>query len=194
LALLSVELEMFGQQPSSAISDGAERMKHFSAQAKSVSSELHRLAHALHPAKLDQLGLETALRGFCREFARAHHIAVSFTASDVPRAVSDDVALCIYRIAQEALQNVVKHSGATTAEVSLVPVGQTLVLRIEDDGVGFQPESNLRSGSLGIVGMGERARFVGGRFTIDSLPDGGSRVEVCVPLETESSRIGTGHE
>jgi signal transduction histidine kinase len=78
---------------------------------KSLSSEVHRLSHDLHPAKLDQLGLVAAVRGFCKECALAHEIAIEFTDHDIPRTVSPDVALSLYRIAQEALHNVVKHSG-----------------------------------------------------------------------------------
>src|ERR1700758_2117371 len=124
LALLSIELEMFGQ------SRPAERgqMQEFSAQVRRLSSEVHRLSHELHPVKLEQLGLVAALRGFCKQFAVAHEMAIEFADRSVPRAVPEATALCLYRIAQEALHNVVKHSGATVARVELTMEGSELRL------------------------------------------------------------------
>ena len=178
LALLSVELEMFGQ------SRPAERgqMQEFSAQVKRLSSEVHRLSHELHPVKLEQLGLVAALRGFCKQFAVAHEMAIEFTDRSVPRAVPEATALCLYRIAQEALQNVVKHSGGTVARVELAMEGSELRLAIADDGVGFDPETTRANGSLGLVSMGERARFVHGLLSVESHAGKGTRVEVRVPI------------
>ena len=100
LALLSVELEMFGQSPPAERGQISGRVQQFSAQVKRLSSEVHRLSHELHPANLEQLGLVAAVRGFCKEFAVAHEMAIEFTDRSVPRAVPD-TALCLYRIAQE---------------------------------------------------------------------------------------------
>ena len=182
LALLSVELEMFGQNPQTEPQRIAARMEEFSTQVKSLSSEVHRLSHDLHPAKLDQLGLVAAMRGFCKEFALAHQIAIEFTEHDVPGTVAPDAALCLYRIAQEALQNVVKHSDGTAAKVELTRADRHLRLVVSDDGAGFDPRAARTNGSLGLVSMNERARFAGGRLIIDSHPGAGTRVEVCVPI------------
>ena len=114
-------------------------MQEFSAQVKRLSSEVHRLSHELHPAKLEQLGLVAAVHGFCNEFALAHQMAIEFTNRAVPRAMPEAAALCLYRVAQEALNNVVKHSGGTTARVELAMEGSELRLAIIDDGVGFDP-------------------------------------------------------
>jgi PAS domain S-box-containing protein len=102
LALLSIELDMFGLSQPAEPGQITERMREFSVQVRKLSSEVHRLSHELHPAKLQQLGLVAALRGFCKEFAVAHEMAVEFTDRSVPRAVPEDTALCLYRIAQEA--------------------------------------------------------------------------------------------
>ncbi len=184
LALLSVEMEMLGQNPPAEPGRIAARMEDFSTQAKRLSSEVHRLSHELHPAKLDQLGLVAALRGFCREFAFAHEMAIDFAECGVPLRLPDDVALCLYRITQEALHNVVKHSGATAAKVSLAREGSELRLSITDDGRGFDPQSERANSSLGVVSMGERARFARGRISIDSSPGAGTSVEVRIPLDT----------
>ncbi len=180
LALLSVELEMFGQSPPAEREQISGRMQEFSAQVKRLSSEVHRLSHQLHPAKLEHLGLVAAMRGFCKEFAAAHEIAIEFADRSVPRAVPEETALCLYRIAQEALHNVVKHSGGTAARVELAMDGGELRLVIVDDGVGFDPETMRANSSLGLVSMAERARFVHGRFSIESHPGKGTRIEARV--------------
>ena len=149
---------------------------------RSLSSEVHRLAHELHPAKLDQLGLPAALRGFCKELAAAHEIAIEFEPRDVPQRLPKDVALCLYRIAQEALQNVVKHSGASGAKVALAAHGQELHLTVADDGSGFNAGAVQPGSSLGIVSMRERVRMVQGHLSIQSHPGQGTRIEVRVPI------------
>ena len=191
LALLSVELEMFGQNPPVDPRKIAARMEDFSTHVKSLSSEVHQLSHELHPAKLDQLGLVAAVRGFCKEFALAHEMAVEFAERDVPRTVPGGAALCLYRIAQEALHNVVKHSGGTAAKVELTRDDGHLRLVVAHDGAGFDPQAARTSGSLGLISMSERARFVGGRLAIESRPGAGTRVEVRVPIaagETSAPR------
>ena len=115
-------------------------MQKFSAQVKRLSADVHRLSHELHPAKLEQLGLVAAVRGFCKEFAAAHEMAIEFADRSVPQTVPEATALCLYRIVQEALHNVVKHSGGTVARVELAMEGGELRLAIADDGVGFDPE------------------------------------------------------
>jgi len=182
LALLSIELDMLGQSQPAERGQIRERMREFSAQVRRLSSEVHRLSHELHPAKLEQLGLVAALRGFCKEFAVVHKMAIEFTDRSVPREVSQDTALCLYRIAQEALHNVVKHSGAKTARVDLATEGSELRLTIVDDGVGFDSKAMRTDGSLGLVSMSERARFVHGQLSIESHADKGTRVEARVPI------------
>jgi PAS domain S-box-containing protein len=182
LALLSVELEIFGQSPPAERRQISGRMQQFSAQVKRLSSEVHRLSHQLHPAKLEQLGLVAAVHGFCKEFAVAHQMAIEFTNRAVPRAVSEAAALCLYRIAQEALYNVVKHSGGTAARVELAMENGELRLAVIDDGVGFDSETMRANGSLGLVSMSERARFVHGRLSIESHAGKGTRIEVRVPI------------
>lgn len=178
LALLSIELEMFGQ------SRPVERdqIEAFSAQVKSLSLEVHRVSHELHPATLEQLGLVAALRGFCEEFAQAHELAIEFTDGTVPRAVPNEKALCLYRITQEALHNVVKHSRATAAKVGLAMDHGELRLTIEDNGIGFDPKATRTNASLGLVSMTERARFVDGRLSVESHAGKGTTVAVHVPV------------
>ena len=146
-----------------------------------LSLDLHRISHELHPAKLEQLGLEAAIRGFCREIAAAHGIPVEFTAADLPGSIPDDISLCLYRVTQESLQNIVKHSGATSAGVSIEMRDDEIRLIVTDNGSGFDPQTAKFKGSLGLISMSERLRSVQGSLTLDSTPGSGSKVVARVP-------------
>jgi len=182
LALLAVELDLLSHEPPETEDEFAERARALAAQVKELSSYVHDLSHQLHPAKLGQLGLLAALRGLCAEVTRGHGLAVDFAHRDVPAAVPEDVALCLYRIAQEALQNVVKHSGCRRAAVEVAGTADALCLRVGDDGAGFDPGTADGTARLGLVSMQERLRLVGGTLAIDSRPGAGTRIEVRVPL------------
>jgi len=190
LALISVELDMFGQQPPVQPEAIAGRMQELSREVESMASDVHRLGHQLHPAKLEQLGLAATVRGFCKELAAAHEIVIEFESHDVPRMLPDDTALCLYRITQEALQNAIKHSGATGAKVELAANERELHLTVTDDGHGFDPEAIDARGSLGIVSMRERARMVRGRIAVQSRPGEGTRIEVRVPIPPPAAEAG----
>ncbi len=182
LALLAIELDMFGQKPPATGSEVAERMRHLSAQVKNLSSSVHRLSHELHPAKLEQLGLAAAVRGFCREIGEMRNIAIEVDTREVPRELPNDIALCIYRIVQEGLQNVIKHSGAVTAKVELTTNEDHLGLVVSDQGCGFDSVVAKGEGSLGLVSMRERVRLVRGQISIESRKGEGTRIQVQVPL------------
>jgi signal transduction histidine kinase len=180
MALLAVELELFGQQPPNAPGQIKSRMDELSAQVKALSADVHRLSHGLHPAKLEQLGLATATAGFCREIEAAHQIAVQCTCQNVSRWLPADVALCLYRVAQEGLQNVVKHSGAKSATVELAAADGEIRLNIVDNGKGF--DIGIVTKGLGLVSMRERVRQVNGQIHWRSHPGKGTHVYVRVPL------------
>ena len=183
LALLAVELDLLGQKPPASSSEVTDRMRGFSAQVKSLSSEVHRLSHELHPAKLEQLGLVAAVRGFCRDLAAAYHIKIEFEPRDVPRALPDDVALCLYRVVQEALQNVVKHSGAEGARVELTADQNELSLVVSDHGCGFDAADKTDGSSLGLVSMRERVRLLNGQLSVQSAAGEGTRIKVRIGLD-----------
>ena len=182
LALLSIELDLLCQKPPAANGVVNGRMQELSAQLKNLSSSVHRLSHELHPAKLEQLGLVAAVGGFCREIGAARKIAIEFEVHDVPRVLPNDIALCLYRIVQEGLQNVVKHSGAADAKVELTANENELCLVVADRGCGFESPSSLGESSLGLVSMRERVRLVRGQITVQSRKGEGTRIEVHVPV------------
>jgi PAS domain S-box-containing protein len=181
LALLAVEIDLLGQRPPASTSDVRKRMRELAARVKELSSSVHDLSYQLHPSKLEQLGLVAAVSGLCKELKQHHGLGVQFTHHDVPRDIPEATALCLYRIAQEALQNVVRHSGADHAVVELSGTPHEIRLRVSDEGAGFDPTSAHGNEGLGMVSMRERLHLVGGEITIDSRPAGGTRIGVRVP-------------
>jgi PAS domain S-box-containing protein len=182
LALLSMEMELFGTQSEDTRSAARKRLESMNSQVKELSSEVHRLSYQLHPAKLDQLGLVVAARTFCREVSAQSGIAIHFDEHDVPRHLNADVALCIYRVIQEALQNSVRHSGGAPIQVKLISIDEEIHLYIADDGKGFDVDNAMQNGGLGLVSMRERVRQVHGSIHFASSPGAGTRIEVSVPL------------
>ncbi|HUN60915.1 MAG TPA: sensor histidine kinase [Candidatus Sulfotelmatobacter sp.] len=147
-----------------------------------VSASLRDLSHLLHPATLTTLGLVTSIRGFCREFSERHNLVVKFTCRDIPSDTAEDVNLCLFRVVQESLRNVLKHSGAPEAHVDLSGTSSGIELVIEDAGTGFDVKSNQVSTALGLISMKERVRLVGGHIAVESEPWHGTRIRVEIPL------------
>jgi signal transduction histidine kinase len=182
LALLAVELDLLGQAPPESAAGLGGRLHDLSARVKQLSSDVHDLSHNLHPSKLEQLGLVAGVRGLCNEQAQAHGLEVEFAHKQMPPSIPDDTVLCLYRIAQEALHNVIKHSGARHARVELTGSEDGVSLRVVDDGIGFDPPAVDGDWGLGLASMRERLRLVGGTIVIDSRPSAGTRIDVHVPL------------
>lgn len=180
LALLSINLQGVSVEPAEP-RVVKEKVNQLSLQIQRLSSDVHRISHELHPAKLEQLGLESALRGFCREVAATHGLKIEFNAAEVSRSLPNDVSLCLYRVAQESLQNIVKHSGASVVNVKLDQHEAEISLTVTDNGSGFDPESVRAKESLGLVSMSERIGAVSGAITIDSSVGSGSQIIARVP-------------
>ncbi len=186
LALLSIGLEQLCVDPPNSPDSLKQGLTRSLEQLSDVAADIHQLSYRLHPSKLDHLGLVAAVAAFCRELARQKKIQVDFADRDVPRTVPAEIALCLYRVTQEALQNVVKHSGAERARVELMQVPGGLLLMVSDSGNGFDPDSAKAAPGLGMVSMRERLRLVGGHLAISSEPGTGTRVEAWVPLEASA--------
>lgn len=182
MALLLIELEQFKEGMPAVDRHVEQQLENITEMASAVSGDIHGLSHQLHPAKLDTLGLMGSLKGLCREFSEQHKLQVQFLHSDVPAQIPKDVTLCLFRITQEALRNVVKHSGATGAEVQLSGSASEIDLRISDAGRGFEAESVKGVAGLGLISMRERMRLVGGNFFIESERSHGTRIRASVPL------------
>ena len=141
------------------------------------------MSYELHPSTLEYLGLVTALKSFCSEFGKQEQIKARLTIVDVPGSIPPDVALCMYRVAQEGLRNVARHSGAREVRVALVGTGEGIELSIVDSGQGFDTDkAERKNGGLGLVSMGERVRLLGGELVIESEPKGGTQLRARVPM------------
>jgi signal transduction histidine kinase len=194
MALLQVCVEQL-QQGTTGFSISSRQKLHDIAEiAHEASSDIHDLSHRLHPSKLDVLGLVPSLTGLCRELSESHHLEVQFVHDCIPKEIPKDVTLCLFRIAQEALRNVVKHSGATEVNVELSGLGDRMELRVSDSGVGFDPEFEKGKGGLGLLSMSERLRLIGGELTVESAPSRGTRIRVRAPLPTTGAQVRNGQE
>jgi signal transduction histidine kinase len=167
--------------------DLSSRLQDISARAGEIASDVHGLSHQLHPSKLEVLGLAAATASFCRDVSHQHNMSVDFEATDVPRVVDPDIALCVFRIVQEAVHNVVKHSDARTACVRLSRAGDDLHLQVADGGRGFVPAERELTG-LGLVSMRERVHYVGGILMVHSAPGRGTQIGVRISLRRSAAR------
>ncbi|HKP68843.1 MAG TPA: PAS domain-containing protein [Pyrinomonadaceae bacterium] len=156
------------------------------AQILTLATDMHKLSHELHPAKISQLGLEPALKGYCRDIQAAYPVTVNFEANGLPSHLPDDIALCFYRVAQESLQNVVRHSGANSAMVSIGVDDLGLQMTITDDGCGFDMGAVRKKDSLGLISIDERMRSVSGEARVRSIPGEGTTIEAKVLLNGKS--------
>ena len=148
-----------------------------------LSEDVHALSYALHPAILEDLGLIEALKAECARFGAVEGIPTSFRATGDIDEPTQALSLCLYRVAQEALRNVARHSGASSVEVELRAVGSKLELAVEDDGVGFDPTRKQARPSLGLAGMRQRLFLVDGELLIESKPGNGTIIVAWAPLK-----------
>jgi PAS domain S-box-containing protein len=187
--LASLAIDIGGLAADHVAEDEQQRLKLKALQARIVqaSEETRHIAYQLHPSVLDDLGVVASLRGLCKEFSeRATNMALECTDVALPASVPREVASCLYRVAQESLQNIAKHAKAKHVSVALTLQKGTVVLSIADDGVGFDPEAVKGRGGLGLIGMEERARMVSGKLSIAAQPGHGTRIALEVPLPADS--------
>ncbi len=151
-----------------------------------LSEDIHSLAYQLHPSVLEELGLAEALRTECERRGRQSRVDLSMEIDTLPAVIGKDAALCLFRVAQEALNNVARHAGARAASVTLRQMDGGLLLAVRDTGVGFDAESPGKRRSLGLASMRERVRLVNGTLDIESAPGRGTAVIAWVPAEGES--------
>jgi signal transduction histidine kinase len=146
-----------------------------------LAGDVHRLSHRLHSSMLDYLGLVPALQKLVAEFSQRHQIAIDFVHTALPAPLRSDVALCLFRVAEESLANIMKHSRARTARLMVAGADDGIHLTVEDAGTGFDMKTLANRTGLGFVSMQERLRVVGGAVRVDSAPSRGTRIEVWVP-------------
>jgi signal transduction histidine kinase len=149
---------------------------------------IRQLAHTLRPPALDTIGLNSTLEGYCREFAARTRLTIDYKGQELP-ALPEAINITYYRLLQEALTNVARHSQATAAQVSLTYDGATLTLRVTDNGRGFDlasmPDQAGSPAGIGLVGMRERLQLLGGRVDILSEPGQGTHIIGSAPWRVD---------
>jgi PAS domain S-box-containing protein len=151
-----------------------------------LSEDIHSLAYQLHPSVLEELGLAEALRAECERVCSQGRVDLSLELEPLPAFVGRDAALCLFRVAQEALNNVTRHAGARAASVALRQKDNGVLLAVRDDGVGFDPASPGTRRRLGLASMRERVRLLNGTLDIESAPGQGTEIIAWVPAEGEA--------
>ncbi|MCO6456692.1 MAG: GAF domain-containing sensor histidine kinase [Pirellulaceae bacterium] len=181
LAVLGIDVARLERQlaPSGAALELIETIRK---ELVSLSEDVHGLSRQLHPAILDDLGLVEALRSECASLSRRGVLRVEYVSQLLPHPIPHDAALCAYRIAQESLRNVARHSGGREAAVSLLVDADELLLRIQDWGAGFDPRTVHHGPGLGLSSMAERVKLVQGKLAVRSAPGEGTTIEVRLPL------------
>jgi signal transduction histidine kinase len=151
-----------------------------------IGTDIRQISHELHPASLQDAGLPAALSAYCEEFSKVRGLPVSCEMEDCREGLSAGAALCLYRIAQEALGNAAKHSAAKKVKVRLTRADGRVRLSVSDDGVGCAPDQIGKSGGVGVSNMRERVLQLNGTFEFDSQPGHGTTVIAEVPSQSAS--------
>lgn len=186
LSLVSVELSSLNWRNAASRQDGSQEAEHALEELRTVISDVHGLSHRLHSSKLEHLGLKDALKELCQQIAQRHDVQLDLEMDELRADLDRDVTLCFYRVAQEALSNVVRHSSSSRAVVRLVVSGGMLRLQVVNDGAGF--DTSKAQGGLGMVTMEERLRIVGGRLSVVSRPGEGTVVTAQVTLKLQAQQ------
>jgi PAS domain S-box-containing protein len=177
VALLGIELDLVRQllQEQEPLRERVERAQLATGE---LGTDLHQLSHALHSSKLKYLGLPAALRELCTRMAEKHSLAIQLQCNEQKLSLPEEEALALFRVAQEALNNVVRHSRATSVRVTLSHTPNELRLLVCDDGCGFDPAS--KTSGIGLIGMRERMRAILGDFQTISAAGAGTEIHATV--------------
>ncbi len=182
LTALAIELHQFRGE---LMLNAPPRVDKLCSQVSEICTAIREVSHGLYSSQLEYLGLGPAIRYLCQDTRLETSRQIKFLEYNLPSHLPSEISLCLYRVAQEALQNIARHSHAQSAAIELKAQNGSLFLEIADDGVGFTPAQRLGSG-LGLDSMRERLRSVGGGLEITSAPRRGTRIEAWVPLKNGS--------
>jgi PAS domain S-box-containing protein len=188
-ALALVDLDLLNEDHPRLSGQVKKHLSTLTKVVRDLSSDISRISHRLHPSRLDILGAAAAVRGLCAELSEQHALQIHFVGRNVPRNLPQDVNLCLFRVAQEALRNIIDHSGVSEARVELSGDPNGVDLCISDSGVGFDLESSKAHGRLGLVSIRERVRLVRGHLSIESQPSRGTTIRVRIPLSVSDATL-----
>lgn len=184
IALLSVELEQLTQRRTRLREALRSRLQHAKDSTMEIASSLHNLSHQLHPSMLTRLGLRTALLRLRHEM-NERGLNVIMTYHNLPQTLPADISLCLFRVAQESLSNVLKHSGAKEAQLEIIGDRDWIRMRVMDAGRGLNSKSKDAAG-LGLLSMKERVSLLGGEFLARQRPEGGTEIKILISLRAHA--------
>ena len=188
LAALSIALSVLKRRVAAIPSrtDLQDDVSSLQRRTSTLAESIRDISHDLHPDVLRHAGLDAALTAYCNGLSLSRALAVTCSAQGDFGSLDPAAALCLYRVAQEALQNVVKHAEARQAEVRLLRTGESAELTIADDGKGFDIQTSRSGTGLGLVSMTERARLAGGTVSIVTALDKGTQIRVQIPIDART--------
>jgi PAS domain S-box-containing protein len=186
LAMLALSIEQLKKDLPQQTGELRSRVDDLKRHTLEISKDIQALAHELHSPKLEYLGIVAAMKGFCQEFEEQQEVTVAFTTGDLPRPLSPDISVCLFRVLQEALHNAAKHSGVRHFEVQLWETAGDVHLTVSDAGTGFDLEAARKGRGLGLMSMQERVRVMKGELSIESQPERGTKVHAQMPLSAEA--------
>jgi signal transduction histidine kinase len=190
LALLAVELDRWNQNPS--VERISEEVRRAQERITQISKDVQGLSHRLHSSKLEYLGLATAASSFCRELSDQTKVEIQFNHSGIPRTLSKELSLCLFRVLQEALQNAVKYSGVRSFTVDLHGTAESIELTVSDMGTGFEEHDAFTRHGLGLISMRERLQLVHGELSVKSKPGAGTTIRARAPVKAVEYRAIAG--
>jgi PAS domain S-box-containing protein len=184
LTVVNLNLDRLKQNSSASPAD-LERIGKVRQQIVDLVTDIQALSHRLYPPRLEFLGLEAAAAGLCDELSTRHGITIDVHVENIPKALPPEISLSLYRVLQEALQNVVKHCASAHAHVSVSGHHDTVTMTIQDSGAGFDPQEAMRGPGLGLTSMKERLKVVGGQLSIHSQRGLGTTIHAVAPLASQ---------
>jgi len=182
LAVVGMRLGALKQRASASAADFELEIGDTYRQIADLAAAVQALSQGLHPPKLDLLGLEAAMSGFCEELSNRSGMTIDVHFENVPKALPPEISLCLYRVLQEALHNVIKHGGSPRAHVSLNGQINTINLTVKDSGVGFDPYEAMKGPGLGLTSMKQRLKVVGGQLSVHSELGRGAMIHAVAPI------------
>jgi signal transduction histidine kinase len=178
LSLLSIKLGLL--QKLHIVDDPDDSFAESLRDLNILISDVHYLSHSLHSSRIEHLGLDAALREILKRLHESHGTHIDFFARNIPRRLPPGVALCFFRIAQESLNNAIKHGGALRIQVELAVLDGALTMRVRDFGIGF--DKSLVQKGLGLMTMEERIAAIGGMLTIESESGAGTVITLAAEI------------
>jgi PAS domain S-box-containing protein len=189
IALLANDLKIVAEMILDSPATASKRVHELGNEVNEIGADLHSLSHRLHSTKLELLGLVASIDSYCREVGKRQGLQIDVVHEEVPKLMPTEAALCLFRIVQEALRNVTKHSRASAVEVRLKGSLDSICLTLRDNGIGFDLSTKYTSNGIGVQSMNERARMLGGAFQLESAPMQGTKITVKIPLGSTTHSV-----